>query len=170
MKKFFEEKLIVIGNDAGQKLEIFMRPIKIKEFKLINRIGKLAEGNNSAEFIDPILLELVSNSLSIDTSKIPVAAVQGLISKYLEFNFPEAEEDKTTDEKLKKVKKKIKRMAFYIDFLVTQGHNVPDIMELTVVQFNDLIKAAAERINPEKEVMDPAEAFRKMGIPIRDRK
>lgn len=170
MKKFFEEKLLVIGNDAGQRLEIFMRPIKIKEFKLINRISKLAEGNNSDEFIDPILLELVSASLSIDTSKIPGSAVQGLVSKYLEYNFPETEEEKNNSEKLKKAKKKTKRLAVYIDFLVNQGHSVPDILDLTIFQFNDLIKAASERINPEKEVMEPEDAFRKMGIPIKDRK
>jgi hypothetical protein len=170
MDKFFEEKLIVIGNDAGQRLEIFMRPIKIKEFKLINRISKLAQGNNSDEFIDPILLELVSSSLSIDTEKIPAAAVQGLVGKYLEYNFPESKEEKSNEAKIKKAKKKTKRLAFYIDFLVNQGHNVPDIMELTIIQFNDLIQAAAERISPEKEVMDPEDAFRKMGIPIRDRK
>lgn len=174
MEKYFEEKLVVIGDDTGQKLEFFMRPIKIKEFKLINRISKLAKSNSSDEFIDPLLYELVRSSLSIDTDNIPGRAVEQLVDKYLTYNFPDIKKDSTEVDdkraKIRRAKKKSKRLAFYIDFLVNQGHSVPDIMELTIVQFNDLIEAAAERLNPEKEIMDPMKAFQKMGIPIRDRK
>ncbi len=83
MNKFFEEKLVVIKDDAGTTLEFFMRPIKVGEFKLINRIDKLTEDGDSSEFVDPILLELLSNSVSIDTSKIPVTVVSKLVDEYI---------------------------------------------------------------------------------------
>lgn len=169
MDKYFKEKHIVIGNDAGETIEFFMRPIKIKELKIINRVSVLAQASGSDEFTMPLLIELLNSTLSIDAEKIPVSASRGLVNAFMEFNFPEAktgdgETIKTTD---KSIKKKLKELSFWIDFLATQNYSIADIMELTVLQFNELIKAAGDRLCPEKKIQDPEAVFRKIGIPIR---
>ena len=141
MDKYFKEKHIEIENTKGETIEFFMRPIKIKELKIINRVSVLAQASDSDEFTMPLLIELLNSTLSIDAEKIPFSASKGLINAFMEFNFPEAktgdgEEIRTT---AKPIKKKLKELSFWIDFLATQNYSIADIMELTVLQFNELI-------------------------------
>ncbi len=167
MQKFFQEKHIIITDSDGEKLEFFMRPIKVKELQIINRISIMAK-SGSDEFTTPIMLKLVIDSLSISGENIPMSASDKLIETYISYNFPELKEMENK-EAVKSVskKKELQSLSFYIDFLVHQGHTVSDVLEMTLFQFNELIEAAANRINPPKKVMDPLQAFRKMGIPIR---
>lgn len=169
MNKFFAEKHIVITDAEGQRLEFFMRPIKIKELPVINRISVLAEQEGTEEFTTPLLLSLMIGCLSIDGSNIPVDATDDLVNTFIEYNFPKPDETKTQESDRSKTKKKAEPLSFFIDFLVNQGHSISDIMEMTLSQFNELITKAGERLSPTSKAMDPLEAFAKMGIPIRKR-
>ena len=171
MKTFFEEKQISITNAEGEKLEFFMRPIKIKELQVISRVGALAESPDNEEFTTPLLLSLMLNCLSIDGKNIPAEATEELINTFIDYNFPDTEDssEENNKSKAKQKKKKAEPLTSFIDFLVNQGHTISDIMEMTMPQFSQFIKTAGERLNPAAKVMDPIEAFKKMGIPIRSR-
>lgn len=168
MKTFFEEKQITIINAEGEKLEFFMRPIKIKELAIINRISAIAENGNAEEFSTPLLLSLIIDCLSIDGENIPIEATEKLIETFIDYNFPPDKTEESDRSRTKK-EKKTEPLSFFIDFLVNQGHCLSDIMEMTLSQFKELVKKAGERLNPKLKIMDPLEAFRKMGIPIRKR-
>lgn len=171
MKTFFEEKQISITNAEGEELEFFIRPIKIKELQVINRVSSLAESDNTEEFTTPLLLSLMLDCLSIDGKNIPIEATEKLINIFIDYNFPDTEDlsEENNKSKTKKKKKKVEPLSYFIDFLVHQGHTISDIMEMTLPQFNELIQKAGERLNPASKAMDPVDAFRKMGIPIRKR-
>lgn len=161
MKTFFEEKKITITNTEGEKVTFFMRPIKIKELKVINRVSALAENADAEEFTTPLMLSLMLDCLSIDGKNIPISTTEKMIDTFIDYNFPP---DKTEEKK-----KKTEPLSFFIDFLVNQGHIVSDVMEMTMPQFDELIKKAGERLNPKLKIMNPLEVFRKIGLPIRKR-
>ncbi len=170
MKTYFQEKQISITDTEGEKLDFFMRPLRIKELQVIQRVSLLAENKSSDEFTTPLLLSLVIDCLSIDGKFVPVEATEELITTFIEYNFPDTKEEfEESDRSTTKKKKKTEPISFFIDFLVNQGHTVSDIMEMTMPQFNELIVKAGERLNPKTKIMDPIEAFRQMGIPIRNR-
>jgi hypothetical protein len=172
MNTFFAEKLISIKNKEGEIIEFFMRPIKIRELIVINRVSALAENAGAEEFTTPLLLSLLDDCLSIGTENIPASTAEKLIDTLIDYNFPDVKEKKFEESDrsvTKKKKKNSEPLSFFIDFLVNQGHTISDIMEMTMPQFNDLVKKAGERLNPETKVMDPLEAFRKMGLPIKKR-
>jgi hypothetical protein len=172
MKTYFQEKQISITDADGEKLELFMRPLKIKELQIIQRVSKLAESEDSDEFTTPLLLSLVIDCLSINGHLVPVDATEDLINTFIEYNFPDTKkkfEESDRSATKKKTEKVTEPLSFFIDFLVNQGHTVSDIMEMTMPQFNELIMKAGERLSPSTKKMDPLVAFRKMGIPIRNR-
>ncbi len=165
MKKYFKEKLIWVLDDDGERLEFFMRPIKIKELQLIRRVVDLTEEGKSEEFTTPVLLGLLRKTLSISTANIPIETMEKLTNTLIEYNFPGINKDETAERKAKEEDKR--DLVYYIDFLVTQGHRVSDIMDYTITQFNDLIRAACDRLSGHKKPMDPMAAFQKLGIPIK---
>jgi hypothetical protein len=172
MKTYFQEKQISITDAEGEKLDFFMRPLKIKELQIIQRVSVLAESDDSDEFTTPLLLSLVIGCLSIDGEFVPGEATEELINTFIEYNFPDTKkkfEESDRSKTKKKTDKKAEPLSFFIDFLVNQGHSVSDIMEMTMPQFNELIVKAGERLSPSTKQMDPLVAFRKMGIPIRNR-
>ena len=170
MKTYFTEKQISITDAEGEKLDFFMRPLKIKELQVIQRVSLLAENENSDEFTTPLLLSLVIDCLSIDGKFIPAEATDELFNTFIVYNFPDTEKQfEESDRSATKKKKKTEPISFFIDFLVNQGHTVSDIMEMTMPQFNELIVKAGERLNPSSKIMDPIEVFKKIGIPIRNR-
>lgn len=170
MKTYFQEKQVTITNTEGEKLDFFMRPLRVKELQIIQRVSLLAENKDSDEFTTPLLLSLVIDCLSIDGNFVPVEATEELINTFVEYNFPEPKEEfEESDRSKTKKEKKTEPLSFFIDFLVNQGHIVSDIMEMTMPQFNELIVKAGERLSPSSKQMDPLEAFKKMGIPIRNR-
>jgi hypothetical protein len=94
-----------------------------------------------------------------------------LIDTFIEYNFPDTKKKfKESDRSKTKAEKKTEPLSFFIDFLVNQGHSDADIMEMTLAQFNELIVKAGERLSPSTKKMDPLVAFKKMGIPIRNRR
>ena len=168
MKTYFAEKQISITDAEGEKLDFFMRPLKIKELQVIQRVSLLAESEDSDEFTTPLLLSLVIDCLSIDGKFIPAEATEELINTFIEYNFPDTKKEFEESDR-SKTKKKAEPISFFIDFLVNQGYSVSDIMEMTMLQFNELIVKAGERLSPSSKAMNPLEAFKKMGIPIRNR-
>lgn len=172
MNTFFDEQQLSISNKDGETLEFFMRPLKIKELKVIRRISFLAESGGAEEFTTPLLLTLMIGCFSIDSRYIPRESAEKLINTFIDYNFPKVKEFEESDRsatKKKQEKKISKPLSFYIDFLVNQGYSFHDVMEMTLPQFNELIIKAGERLCPSSKVMDPLEAFTKMGIPIRNR-
>ncbi len=170
MKTFFAEKQISITNAEGEKLEFFMRPLKIKELQVVHRVSLLAENENSDEFTTPLLLSLVIGCLSIDGNLVPAEATEDLINTFIDYNFPDSKKKfEESDRSATKETKEPEPISFFIDFLVNQGHTVSDIMEMTMLQFNELIIKAGERLSPSTKKMEPLVAFRKMGLPIRPR-
>ncbi len=170
MKTYFQEKQISITDAEGEKLDFFMRPLQIKELQIIQRVSLLAENESSDEFTTPLLLSLVIGCLSIDGKFIPAEATEELINTFIEYNFPDTKKEfEESDRSATKKDKKPEPISFFIDFLVNQGHTVSDIMEMTMPQFNELIVKAGERLSPSSKQMNPIDAFRKMGIPIRNR-
>lgn len=170
MKTYFAEKQISITDEEGEKLEFFMRPLKIKELRVVHRVSLLAESEDSDEFTTPLLLSLVIDCLSIDAKYVPAEATEELINTFIEYNFPDTKKKfEESDRSTTKTKKTAEPISFFIDFLVNQGHTVSDIMEMTMPQFNELIVKAGERLSPSTKQLDPLVAFRKMGIPIRNR-
>ncbi len=177
MNIYFDETPITVKNKQGEEVSFFMRPIKVKELKIINRVSMLtqnalAENADAEEFTTPLLLSLMLDCLSIDGSNIPGSTLDRLITTFIDYNFPEIKEEKKIEEsdrsKTKK-KKKVEPLSFFIDFLVNQGYTLSCIMEMTIPQFNELIIKAGERLSPAAKVMEPLEAFKKMGLPIRKR-
>lgn len=166
MKTFFEEKQISVKNADGEVVEFFMRPIKIKELPVIYRVSALAEQDDSEEFTTPLLLSLMLDCLSIDGSNIPAETAQELINTFIEYNFPK---DEMRESDRSATKKKPEPLSFYLDFLVHQGHTLSDVMEMNLLQFNELIKRAGERLNPSSKIQDPLDVFRQLKIPIRKR-
>jgi len=147
-----------------------MRPIKIKELNIINRVGALATSPDAEEYTTALLLSLMIDCLSIDKRAIPATTVDKLMETFISYNFPEDKKEfEESERSVTKSSGEARPLSFYIDFLVNQGHTVSDIMEMTMIQFNELVLRAGERLNPEKKVLDPMVAFKKMGLPIRSR-
>lgn len=170
MKTYFQEKQITITDDEGQKLSFFMRPIKVKELTVINRVSALAQEPDGEEFTTPMLLELVIDCLSIPGRCIPGSATNGIVNAFIEYNFPGRIEDgKTVESGRSKTKKPTEPFSYFVDFLVNQGHTISDIMEMTLPQFNELIIKAGERLSPSSKIQNPLTVFKSMGLPIRKR-
>lgn len=184
--KFFEERVIPItfhdeATGHTDKFTVFMRPVKVKELSILNRIAYLQEINPEDQQAASMLVTLVTDTLSMDSAEIPVEAISGLIDNFIEFNFPKPPEPKEyvpgenqRREELRK-KKKAKEKAKggdkalieCFDFLISQGHRYDEIMEYTVKQFTDFLSTAQERLGIKKRPMDTAVAFTKLGIPIK---
>lgn len=170
MNEYFAEKNISVKNKEGQVIEFFMRPIKIKELKIINRVTALAESADAEEFTTPLLLSLMLDCLSIDGENIPASTAEKLIETFIDYNFPDVKEFEESDRSVTKKKKKdTEPLSYFIDFLVNQGYTVACVMEMTMPQFTDLIAKAGERLNPSSKIMNPLDVFQKMGLPIRNR-
>jgi hypothetical protein len=162
---FFQELPITINIEDGDSFVVFMRPLKIKEIQILNRVAHLQEKNPGDEQAAMMLVSLVINTLNVSGDEIPVGAASGLVSRMIEYNFPR--DQKTED---KKSKKNIKGdLIDCFDFLIAQGHRHSDIMEYTISQFNNFIVIIAERLGIKKKPMDAAEAFRKLGLPVKQR-
>jgi hypothetical protein len=166
---FFKELPIYINMDKveGEKsFTVFMRPLKIKEIQILNRVTYLQEKDPESEQAAMILINLAVRTLNVSNAEMPVEATSGLIKQMIEFNFPKESTD--TDEASKKADPK-NGMINCFDFLISHGHRHGDIMEYPVPLFNDFIIVIAERLGVIKKPMDATEAFRKLGIPIKQR-
>ncbi len=165
---FFDEYPILINMDDVEGVEsftVFMRPLKIKEIQILNRVTYLQEKDENSEQAKDILISLVVNTLNVSGSEIPVEATSGLISQMISFNFPK---DKDDEDENKSNSKKDSLIDCF-DFLIKNGHNYRDIMEYPIPLFNNFIITIAERLGIKQKPIDARVAFGKLGIPIKPR-
>jgi hypothetical protein len=162
---FFQELPITINIEGSDSFIVFMRPLKIKEIQILNRVAHLQEKNPSDEQAAMMLVSLAVNTLNVSGSEMPVETTSGLVAQMIKYNFPQ--DQKTKDKKLKEDTKGDLIDCF--DFLLLHGHKYSDIMEYTILQFNDFITILAERLGLKKKPMDAAQAFRKLGLPVKQR-
>ncbi len=168
MNRFFEEKHISLSDEAGNSIEFFMRPLKVKEMHVVCRISKFYEDGKSHDYVTPLLLGLIIDTISIPGPKIPLGATEKLIDYFMEDNFTPEEEPGGEGPAAAK-KEEIKPLSFYFDLLISQGHNYFEILDYPIPLFNDFLIALCDRLTGNKKPMDPLAAFRRMGIPIENR-
>jgi len=170
MADFFDEMRIKITLPEGQSFTVFMRPLKVKEISILNRITYLQEKNVDDEQAAMMLIKLVVDTTSHTSKEIPQIAIEGLIKNFIEFNFPK-------DKPVKKVKKKTETVGIIdcIDFLISIGHTYSDIMEYHIPQFNAFIETASIRLGHKKKPVtikrpvSTEEALRQNGIMVKPR-
>jgi hypothetical protein len=167
---FFEELPIYINMDKYKgetSFTVFMRPLKIKEIQILNRVTYLQEKDADSEQAAMILVNLAVRTLNVSASEMPVGTTSGLIHKLIEFNFPKNSD--TSDEEDKSKSEPKNSLVDCFGFLITHGHCYNDIMEYPIPLFNDFIIVIAERLGIKKKPMDARAAFQKLGIPIKQR-
>jgi hypothetical protein len=163
---FFEELPIKINMPDGEEpFIVFMRPLKVKEIIILNRVTYLQERDPDSVQAAMILVNLVVRTLNVSNAEMPVESTSGLIKHMIEFNFPK---NSTEEEESKKPDPK-NGLIDCFDFLINNGHRYGEIMEYPVPLFNDFIIVIAERLGVVKKPMDAADAFRKLGIKVKPR-
>lgn len=170
--EFFEELPIPINIEGeGKSFVVFMRLLKVKEIPILNRIVYMQERDPNSEQAAVMLISLAASTLNVPSDEIPVEASSGLVKNMISFNFPKKEEalnDKSEEKPTKKPRKK-DGLVNCIDFLIANGHTYSDIMEYPVKIFDTFIMTVADRLRIKPKTTDPAEAFRKLGLPVKPR-
>lgn len=171
MEDFFSEKILSVEDEDGEIVELKMRPLKVKEFPQIFRISAMQEkegaaGENGEMKILPFLIDLVAQTIDKDIEKLPSDALNEIISEFIELNFGKEEQGK---KEIKNTINDTDELAISFDFLIIQGHSFSDILNYTLPQLRIFQKVACDRLLGKKtpKKMDPLEAFRKLGIPIK---
>jgi len=170
--EFFEELPIPINIEGGKSFVLFMRLLKVKEIVILNRIVYMQERDPNSEQAAVMLILLAGSTTNMPIDEIPVEASSGLVKHMISFNFPEKKKDPNDkpDDKSKKSKPDKKDgLLNCIDFLIANGHKYSDIMEYPVKIFDNFIITVAERLGMKPKTTDPAEAFRKLGLPVKQR-
>jgi hypothetical protein len=170
--EFFEELPIPINIEGGESFIVFMRLLKVKEIPILNRIVYMQERDPESQQAAVMLISLAASTLNVPSDEMPVEASSGLVKNMINFNFPKKEEtpDDNPDDKPKKDKPKTKDgLINCMDFLIANGHTYHDIMEYPVKVFDNFIVTVAERIGLKQKMVDPAAAFRKLGLPVKPR-
>lgn len=170
--ELFEELPIPINIEGGKDFMVFMRLLKVKEIPILNRIVYMQERDKNSEQAAIMLISLAASTLNVSSDEVPIEASSGLVKNMISFNFPEKKEtpDDKPDDKPKKDKPKKKDgLINCIDFLISNGHNYGDIMEYPVRVYDHFIITIAERLGVKQKPVDPAEAFRKLGLKVKPR-
>lgn len=166
---FFDELPIRINMDeveGAESFTVFMRPLRVEELQILNRVAYLQEKNEEDSQASLLLISLMVDTLDVSGEEIPVEATSGLITNMIEFNFPA---DMTKKDKPVEKKPKKDGLTDCFDFLITHGHTYSEIMIYPIPVFNDFIVAISERLGIKKKPEDAAAAFRKLGLPIKPR-
>jgi hypothetical protein len=166
---FFAEKPIFINLEdieGEDSFYVFMRPLKVKEIPILNRITYLQTINPEDEQAGIMLMNLMVDCLNVTSEEIPASATSGLIQHLIKYNFPKKDESKNTSENKKKNKNKLVNC---FDFLITNGHTESDIMEYPINRFDDYINVVATRLGIKKEPVSAEVALKKIGLPFRSR-
>ncbi|MEE9356235.1 MAG: hypothetical protein V3U75_11650 [Methylococcaceae bacterium] len=169
--EFFEELPIPINIEGGKSFLVFMRLLKVKEIPILNRIVYMQERDPNSEQAAVMLISLAASTLNVSSDEVPIEASSGLVKNMINFNFPEKEKapDDNPDKPKKDKSKKKDGLINCIDFLISNGHNYGDIMEYPVRVFDHFIVTVAERLGVKQKPVDPAEAFRKLGLKVKPR-
>ncbi len=163
MDAFFEKRRIVVELQNGEKAELYMRPLLIRELPLTERVVELQEGGVDESEYWPLLIQLVENAVSDKLDILPASTLRDLVDVFLELNFGEEKKGKT---KKKKALPCPSQLARVFDFLISQGHRYKDILDYTLPQVQLLQQAAVERLTGVKRV-DPVEALTKAGVKVK---
>ena len=150
------------GND--ESFTVFMRPLKVKEIQILNRVTHLQDIDANDQQAAMMLVSLAVRTLNVSSDEMPSAAASGLVGKMIEYNFP-----KIGNGPGKKKSKKGGGLIECLDFLITHNHKYSEIMEYPIPLFNNFITTISERLGIKKKPMDAREAFGKLGIPVRNR-
>ncbi len=163
---FFDEYPIKVNIENQEPFVVFMRPLKVKEITILNRIAYLQAKDEADEQAAMMLVNLMVDTLNVTSEELPVGATPGLISYFIEYNFPK---DKPPDPKTEKKKSGEDDISECFDFLLTQGHKYSDIMEYHIPQFNKFVNVASARMGTKRKPLSPEDAFKELGIPMRPR-
>jgi hypothetical protein len=171
VKNLFQSKPIsinVIMEDTGETISfvVFMRPLKVKDIEGLNHITHLQEINPADEQAAMMLVNIMTSTLSMPNDELPIGATDRLITHFIEYNFPKDPDEKKTPDPKKDINDSLVNC---FDFLISTGHKYNEIMEYPIPLFNSFVDVAAERLGLKKQTIDPAAAFRKLGLPIKSR-
>ncbi len=158
--------IVMEDDDDGDEYEsftVFMRPLKVKEIQVLNRVTYLQDIDANDQQAAMMLVSLAVRTLNVSSDEVPSAAASGLVGKMIEYNFPKI------DNGPGKKKSKKGGLIDCLDFLILHNHKYSEIMEYPIPLFNDFINTIAERTGAKKKPMDAREAFGKLGIPVRNR-
>jgi hypothetical protein len=171
--EFFKEMPLSISiemEDTGEKSSfvVFMQPLKVKDIAILNRIAYLQEKDEQDKQASMMLVSLMTSTLSLDSDQIPIEATEQLIKYFIEYNFTNnnKKDDDIPGPKHENINEGLLQC---IDFLISNGHRYADIMEYPITLLNDFVDTAAERLGLKKKTIDPAQAFRQLGLTIRPR-
>ncbi len=167
---FFQELPVTINVEGMKPYTLFMRPLKVKEVQILNRVTYLQEKDPDSEQAGVILLRLMIGTLSVGPDELPAEATSGLITQMIKYNFPDNDNTDSPDNS-NQDKKKINTkggtgLIKCFDFLISNGHSYNNIMNYPIPIFNDFVDTVATRLGLKKEPLDPAAAFQKLGLPI----
>jgi len=165
--EFFEELPIPISTEDGESIIVFMRPLKVKEIPILNRIIYLQERDTNSEQAIKMLVLLAANTLSVSNNEIPTEIHNELVQHMIEFNFPK--KDDNPEKKPNNKQEEKDGLINCFDFLIANGHSYSDIMNYPVKIFNNFIIVTMERLGIKQKPIDPATAFRKLGLPVKPR-
>ncbi len=159
MDNFFFKKKLSIEDEAGNSIDLTIHPLKVKDLPEMIRIDEMDEEEWTAAIID-----MIGKRSDREIESLPLDALKGIIDEFMELNFGKDEptDKKKTDPKISF----IDSITITFDFLIWQGHNFSEILEYELPLFFKLRDTAIERVFG-KQKMDPLEAFKKMGIPIK---
>lgn len=162
---FSEGKVVRIETDGenGEAAERYMRFLKVKDLPEFFSIDEIEdEVEKLAAFI-----RMIEQRTEGELDSLPSDTV---FDAFINLNFGKAEPgEKKTSAEINMVN----NFANAFDFLISQGHSFSAIMEYTIPRYRHLMEAACTRLFGKKEKpkkMDPLDAFRKLGIPIRKKK
>lgn len=176
--ELFEELPIPINLPDNTTIIVFMRLLKIKEINILNRIVYMQERDSNSQQAAVMLISLAASTLNIPSNEIPVEASSKLVKYMISLNFPDKnktgnnkKKNKTINNESSKSNKQNKKEGLIecIDFLISNGHTYDSIMEYPVKVFDKFVTIAAERLGLKQKTTDPAEAFRKLGLPVKKR-
>ncbi len=165
MNSLISEKKIEIDCGIKGRLEYTMRPLTVSEFIEYLIFARKYEEYPAEKYNEYLLnlISIVGKTLTPGIETVPEAALQGLITVFLEYNFPKDIRKKPdNDEDLEDYD-----LARAFDFLINQGHSENDIMAYPLPRFRLYIEVASDRLTGKtKKKEDPLAAFAKIGIPI----
>ncbi len=163
-QSFFHELPITIEIENQASLIIFMRPLLIKEIQVLNRVTYLQERDSDSDQAALLLINLMTSTLNIPADELPAEAIEGLIIQMIKFNFPESKNKAKTSDQTKNKQSKSDGLVECFDFLISNGHNYPDILNYPILQFNQFIVTIAERLGIKKKPIPATEGLQKLGI------
>ncbi len=163
---FSEGKTVRIETADGDTVELYMRFLKVKELAEFYRIVAIEDDvEKLASYI-----AMIKGTVEVDEliDDLPFEAV---FDAFEDLNFPVGANDDSPEQGTND-NTPLQNFTAEFDFMVSQGHAFDVIMEYPVPRYLYLLKAAMHRVFGKKDkpkVMDTLDAFRKLGIPVKNK-